>query len=239
MAGRMVPNLLYDAKTILAAHPSIALPLARIRGHGYPFGPGTEMVIEGFPRSGTSFAVSAFELPQARKPVIAHHVHAPAQLIAAARRKVPALVLLREPEGSVLSLAIRKPEIEMRRTLRGYVRFYRPLLPYRDRMVVATFDQVVTDFGEVMKRVNRRFGTSWRPFEHTEQNVRRCLEAIDEYTRPTVREASELERIVARPSDARDRMKGRLLRDYRSQTPEPLRRAAEAIHETFATAAKP
>lgn len=226
----------YELRTIVAQYPAAALPLARLRGRGYPVGPETEVVIEGFPRSGTSFAVSAFEYPQPRKPIVAHHVHSPTQVIAAARRGLPALVLIRDPEDATLSLVIRTPELTIGQALRGYVRFYRPLLPYRDRVVVATFQQVTTDFGAVVRRMNARFGTAWRPFPHTEENVRGVLRAIDEYTRGTA-EKDALERVVARPSAAREEPK-RALRDrYRAGKLRRARERAEELHATFAAPA--
>src|SRR5918999_5771267 len=98
---------LYEAQTIVAQQPLLALPLARLRGHGVPFERDTEIVIEGFPRSANSFAVAAFARAQGRKPKIAHHVHAPAQVIAAARAGIPAIVLIRNPEEAVLEYVIK------------------------------------------------------------------------------------------------------------------------------------
>jgi hypothetical protein len=225
----------YELRTLVAQYPAAAVPLARLRGHGYPVGAETEVVIEGFPRSGTSFAVSAFEYPQVRKPVVAHHVHSPSQVIAAARRGLPALVLIRDPEDATLSLVIRTFELTIGQALRGYVRFYRPLLPYRDRMVVATFQQVTTDFGAVVRRMNARFGTAWRPFPHTDENVRGVLRAIDAYTRGTPEGA--FERVVARPSAAREEPK-RALRDrYRAGRLRRVRERAEELHASFVAAA--
>jgi hypothetical protein len=45
----------------------------------------TQLVIEGFPRSGNTFAVVAFEQAQRQSVRIAHHLHAPAQVMLAAR----------------------------------------------------------------------------------------------------------------------------------------------------------
>lgn len=233
-ARAFLDRALYSAKTIASRYPSIALPLARLRGHGYPFGSETEIVIEGFPRTGTSFAVSAFEMAQPTKPVIAHHVHAPAQLIAAVRAGTPALVLVREPEEATLSLVIRAPQTGVAAALQGYARFHEPLLTHLDGMVVATFSQVVRDFGEVMERVNRRYGTRFRPFEHTEENVRSVLAAIDAYTRPAVAGEQEFERIVARPSHAREALKARLRGQYRLPRLDARRRRAEGLYERFA-----
>ena len=49
---------------------------------------GTEICIEGFPRSGNTFAVYAFELWNPGSQV-AHHLHAPGQFVRALRLSVP------------------------------------------------------------------------------------------------------------------------------------------------------
>lgn len=64
--------------------------------------------------------------------------------------------------------------------LRGYLRFYEPLRPYRGGFVVADFPEVVEGgLGSVIRRLNERFGTSFSEFEATEANVERCLREID------------------------------------------------------------
>ena len=50
---------------------------------------GTQMVIEGFPRSGNTFAVFAFRHAQRRDIRVAHHLHAPAQVIRAVGGECP------------------------------------------------------------------------------------------------------------------------------------------------------
>ena len=72
-------------------------------------GPQTELVIDGYTRSASTFAVYAFQLCQDEPVRLAHHRHAPAQLIAAARRSIPALLLIREPQGAILSQLIQEP----------------------------------------------------------------------------------------------------------------------------------
>src|SRR6266702_5655357 len=91
-------------------YPGLYLPFAR---HKYP-GPSpevissvTEFVIDGYTRSASTFAVYALQLSQDKPVRLAHHLHAPAQLIRAARRGVPALVLIRESQGAILSKLIR------------------------------------------------------------------------------------------------------------------------------------
>jgi hypothetical protein len=235
---RTAVRALYELKTLVAPHPGLALPLARWRarrGHGEAVGPGTELVIEGYPRSGNNFALAAFRLAQGRPVRVAHHTHAPATVMVAVRRSIPALVLIRDPEEAVLEFVIRRPELSPAGALRGYIRFYRPLLPYRGGFVVGAFSEVTTDFGAVIRRVNDRFGTAFAPFEHTEENVRACFRAIEEHYR-AVGTLERFEAVVARPSPERDRMKDALRPIYRARTPDRLRLRARELLETLAPA---
>jgi hypothetical protein len=59
-------RLWWDAKNVVSRYPSVAIPIARRRGHGVVVDAGTDVVIEGYPRSANSFAVAAFDMPQAR-----------------------------------------------------------------------------------------------------------------------------------------------------------------------------
>lgn len=218
----------FEAKTFVAQHPALALPIAR-RRHGVVFGPETQLVIEGYPRTGTSFAVAAFDQAQPTKVQVACHVHAPAQVVAAIRRGVPAMVVVREPEDTALSFVIRHHHVSMAQAIRGYIRFYEPLLRYRDRFVVARFRDVTSDFGACTRRLNERFGTSFAEFEHTEENVAKIFAAIEaDYTRRVAGEA--LERSVARPSEFRAKLKEELKDAYEADALTVLRRRAERVH---------
>jgi hypothetical protein len=165
----------------VSEHPVLYLPFAR---HKYP-GPSpevissqTRLVIDGYTRSATTFAVYAFQLAQDTPVRLAHHLHAPAQLIAAARSGIPALVLIREPQGAVLSQVIREPGVTLPGALISYRRFYTSLIPYLDSFVIGEFEQVTHDFGAVTRRLNQRFGTSFAEFVHTEASKRECFELI-------------------------------------------------------------
>jgi hypothetical protein len=146
-------------------------------------GPDTELVIDGYQRSANTFAVYAFQSAQQQRVRLAHHLHAPAQLIEAARRQIPALVLIRDPEETILSHVMYEPNASFGSALVSYERFYSRLLPYREAFVVGDFHDITTDLGSVIRRVNERFGTSFQEFDTTDENVRRCFELIEE--RPT------------------------------------------------------
>lgn len=150
------------ARTWLSERPALYLPLARRR---YPnhntevIGPDTELVIDGYTRAASTYVVHAFQLAQPKPVRLAHHLHAPAQLIEAARRRLPTLVLVREPDSAVLSQAVREPHVTIRDGLLSYARFHERLLPFRDSFVVADFDEVTRDLRPAVQRLNDRFLT--------------------------------------------------------------------------------
>jgi hypothetical protein len=232
-ARRALSRALYEAKTVVARHPALAMPAARLRGHGVLVRPGTDVLIEGYPRSANSFSVAAFGLAQPGEVEIAHHTHAPAHVIAAVRLGVPALVLIREPEDAVLEFVLIRPSLSVRQALRGYVRFYRALVTDRDGFVVGRFPEVTTDFGDVMRRLNDRFDTGFVPFEHTPANERACFDAMDGYWRGLVGAGEALERRVGRPSAAREAMKEALRPAYDAPSLSGLRAEAERIYRSF------
>jgi hypothetical protein len=233
-ARRLVAGTLYNAKTLLAQFPSIAIPMQRVRGRGEVIGSDTDIVIEGFPRSASTFAVAAFRLAQEpRTMVIAHHTHMPAQVLEAVRRRIPALVLIRGCEDAVISYLIRNPDQPVRPALRGYLRFYEPLLRVRGGFVVGPFEQVIADFGAVIRRVNERFGTRFAPFAHSEPNLARIDREIDVYHRSRWAHGAPLERVIPRPSAHRAALKDEVRRRYLAEAPPEWVERAEVVYRTL------
>ena len=214
--------------------PRIALPVLRARSDErsflQPLRAETRLVIEGFPRTGNTFAVTAFRLSQAAGVPVAHHSHMPAQVLAAVRAGVPVLVLIREPEPTVLSLAIRLPFLTLRQGLRSYVRFYRPLVAVSDRMVLGRFEDMTRDFGGLVRRVNERFGTSFAVYEGGSEAERRVMAVIEEGDARRFGTGESLERSIARPSEVRERLKEQLRDAYRAPGLADARRRAEWVY---------
>jgi hypothetical protein len=230
----LIGRVLYEAKSIAAMYPSVAVPLARRRGagHGTVFDQDTDIVIEGFPRSGNVFAIAAFRHAQDRDVRIANRVHAPGHVVAALDAGLPVMVLIREPEESVLGWVVYKGNISIGQALRAYRRFYAPLVRYRARLVVAPFDEVTSDFGAVIRRVNEQFGTSFAEFDHTGENVHELFRHMVSYV-TAHRGPADAERFLARPSAAREQMKEGLRASYRAPRLARSRRKAEQLFRAF------
>jgi hypothetical protein len=147
-------------------------------------GPDTQAVIDGYTRSANTFAVYAFQLAQPEPVRLAHHLHATAQLMQAATRGLPTLMLIRHPKGAVLSQLVREPDVDLLDALFAYRRFHESLLPYRDAFVVADYREVVDDLGSVIRRMNSRFGTAYGVFEGSPEQLTLCRKLIEQ--RPTM-----------------------------------------------------
>lgn len=188
----------------------------------------TRFVIEGFPRSGNTFAVVAFQQAQREAFGIAHHLHMPAQVMLAARRRIPTLVLARRPADAVLSWAVREPQISLRQAMARYIWFYERVAEYRNAFVVGPFEEVTRDYGAVLERVNARFGTRFVPFDHTEGNVESAFAQIEKVHREKRNRLNEEQ--IARPSPIKAGMKEALRRGLEAPEMERLTAQAEALY---------
>ncbi len=244
-------------RTVGSDHPTVYLPFARRKYPGpspMVIGDDTEAVIDGYTRSATTFAVYAFQLAQ-REPVrLAHHLHAPAQLIEAARRGLPTMMVIRKPKGAVLSQLVREPDIDLLDALYAYRRFHESLLPYRDSFVVADYSEVTRDIGSAIRRLNSRFGTAYGVFDGSPEQLALLGRMIEQ--RPTLSptllgwESGQVSLAEARhfveqvasqataeaawvPSPARDAAKAALQDSWMSPALAPARLRAERAYLTF------
>jgi hypothetical protein len=166
----------------------------------------TAIVIDGFLRSGNTYSVAAFQVANGQELHIGRHLHGGAHILRAVRLRLPTVVLIRRPADAVSSYLVRRPTLTPDDALREYLDFYRTAWPARDGFVVAPFDLVVSDFGAVIDRVNKRFGTSFARFEPDPESERAAVELVEEMNRLECR-GEVVETHVGRPSTEREQHK--------------------------------
>lgn len=200
----LFPRFQSRIKRILAPYPRIFIPVFRLfsseRKRLLLISSQTELVIEGFPRSGNTFAVVAFEFPQTRNVFIAHHLHVEAQVLEGVRRGIPVMVVIRDPLSAISSLVVRHPDIDPNEALKDYIRFYSAIEGLSEKVLMAEFNQITRDFGQVIQRFNDKFSTNFEIFQHSPENVEKVFKIIESINLK-IDEGRETH--VARPSDER------------------------------------
>jgi hypothetical protein len=251
-------RLRHRVRETLSTHPALYLPVARRRYPGPSprvLDPRTEVVIDGYTRSASTFAVYAFQVAQSRPVRVAHHLHAAAQLLAAADRGLPTILVVREPRGAVLSQVVREPGVDLLDALWAYSRFHETLADRRAAFVVTDLTEPGADFGSVVERLNERFGTSYAAYTGSEDQTAWCTRLMGlrhtlspvllgfESGEVTFEEARRHVRTLPAsasadrtwmPSADRDRAKTALAEAWSSPRLAEARARAEAAHAVFA-----
>ena len=241
------PALYYRARTMVREHPLLFLPLSRWRWSRWrskycpdttgpePAAPepvvrDTEIVIEGFPRMANTFAHVAFKMAQTRPVKIGHHTHAPAQIVAAVKMGIPTIAIIREPEQAIVSYLVGDfdPELSIEQSLREYISFYKTILPYKKRLIFAPFEEITSDYGKTIQRVNQKFETSFQEFIHDDQNVEKCFKLIDEGYQMAFGELSEA--VISRPAESREKLTEKIKQEFNSEAFLNLREKAYNLY---------
>lgn len=228
-------RVLRRGRELVGDHPGF-LPLVRWSApepHARRLTSSTELVIEGFPRSGNTFAYWALQLAQGRAVDIASHVHVPAQVKLAVRMGKPTLFVVREPLGCLASNLTSCPHVRFDAILREYAHHHREVLPYAPDVVVGTFEQTTGDLTILLEALNTRFGTSFRPFEASEENVARVFALLEAHYRRVWGDRAN-ERLVPRPSPARHAEKRWLTDQLTSSRYSGLLEEADAAYAALA-----
>jgi hypothetical protein len=189
----------------------------------------TEFVIEGYPRSGNTFAVVAFQKAQSHDIPIAHHLHAAAQIIRGVEKDLPVPVLLRDPDDAVISLKIRHPDLDLKVSCLDYIAFYKAVLPRKDKVVIGLFEDVPSDYGKVIAELNKKFGTEYGIFQHDESAKDAVFEDIKGIQGDNSRKNLE----ISIPTTSKDALKAKVRREYEEQVPQALRDEARRLYTTL------
>ena len=177
--------------------------------------PSTDIVIEGFPRSGNTFGVAAFQYAQPRKLRIARHTHAPAQVLLGIKYGVPVILLKRDPYSCISSLIVRNPDVSLEVAITRYQWFYQSLLRYKEDVVVVDFNELINDYGSAISRVNDKYGKNFKPYHNNELTDAEVFKEVEQMERDDsgggVRETH-----VSRPSNIRQGLSNTLKQEMRS-----------------------
>ena len=153
---------IHDIKERLLSRSYLMFRLKRLKRKRHRFvKEDTKIVIEGYPRSANSLLVDCFIISQEYRVRVASHSHHWGQVIDGVRKGLPVVVTLRNPVDAATSLLLRRTEICDDTAMTGYEVFHRKILPYKDRILFVTFEEVTASPARVVEQINERFGTDY------------------------------------------------------------------------------
>lgn len=131
----------------------------------------TKICIEGYPRSANSYSVRMFKLANNIPPVqICHHSHSIHIVKKAVKFRIPVLVVIRNPIDAITSLCIARKGIKgvsnqnITIHIFEYLDFYSWISKHLDKVVLCSFEDVISNFNLVIAKLNDRFGTEFNAF---------------------------------------------------------------------------
>jgi hypothetical protein len=227
-------EIAYRVRYFVNAYPSLYMPMARYRHRDSDdriVRDNTDLVIEAFGRTGTTFANFAFLSAQRRRVRTVHHTHAAAQVIVAVNMGIPTLVIVRQPEQAALSHMARH-QVSARPTLVAWIRFHRRLLPFRNRIVFCSFDQMTSNFTPVIERMNQKFDAGFDVWQHTKENEAEIFEQIKSRNRGrfSAGQEEQRKRAFALPTEEREALKQQLRRHLQADSLARLRSQANHLY---------
>lgn len=122
----------------------------------------TDLVIEGFPRSGNTYCAETFRLVGGPGFEVVSHVHHVAQVKSSIRRGVPTILVVREPVGCLASYLVAGPHATVRGVLREYIAYHEGLHRQIPSCMVVDFAELTSDVDAAIGRANRLFGMDLR-----------------------------------------------------------------------------
>ncbi len=228
--------LKYHIKLQLEKHPRLFMGVLRVKrfrhwSKVWLVSRHSDITIEGYPRSGNSFARAAFSSVAGEECRIATHVHSYAQILRSVQLGIPTLVLVRPPKDACLSFValtyqihedkmtqakLRQAKSDLMNNLRSYIRFYQETLKVVDGIVLADFFLVTKDYARVLQRLNRRFDRSFPLYHNSPENDAALFKGAGFHLSPDKR---------------RDSIKNYLRQCYDSEELIPLLEAANTMYQ--------
>lgn len=174
-------HFLRRAKYLLGHEPALLPIYLRVTplGTSRQITKFTDLVVEGFPRSGNTFTAFAIEDASAHELTIASHVHQPSQIKLALARGVPTVLVIRDPVSALASYLVYDRRFSASAVIGEYCSYHRELVPYVERLLVCEFEEVTSQMSSVIDRINHRYSLQIPAFDEASPNVERVMAQIE------------------------------------------------------------
>lgn len=219
----------------ISASPLLYCSAARLGRGGYRIvSSATDLVVEGFPRSGNSFAEAAFRASQNENISLSHHTHAAANILRAVQLGKPCYVLIRHPKDACVSLVIQEPQVQsLRLALKEYEKFHRAIKPVIGKICLIPFEVATTDFNGSVQRLNDVYGTSFKTLPE-DAGTDEVMSLVDQISRQRETVADGVEPYSPHASEdtkaARKSLQAKLRSEIEKPEFAPLLKRCEAVY---------
>lgn len=203
-----VKDLKFDFKTFVNKRPFL-YPVYRI----YPkfrqrlVTKNTDICIEGFPRSGNTFAVHTFKYfnPDAQ---VAHHIHAPVQFFQAVKLKIPCLIMVRNPLDTIASVVVVDRSLSIEAALNHYISYYKMLINFKESeyIILADIEIINKMFDQLMSSINKRFNKSFNSVALNMENKAEIANIVKYQNK----KANNPKNLVAIPNKKKEKLKDKI-----------------------------
>ena len=180
-AGQIWRHVLRRVKYLLGHEPALLPVLLRLTplGTSRQLTEFTDLVVEGFPRSGNTFTVFALEDASGHELNIASHVHQPSQVKLALARGIPTVLVIRDPLAALASYLVYDQRFSASEVIKEYCSYHRELVPYVERLLICGFDEVTSQMPSVVDRINQRYSLEISPFNDEPSRVQEVMARIE------------------------------------------------------------
>lgn len=181
-------------RNVISTQPAIYCAIAKLGKKGHRVVTAdTDLVIEGYPRSGNSYVEAAFRLSQPNDIRLAHHTHAAANVLRAVQLNKPCYVLIRAPEDACVSLVIQEPDNQdLYMALKEYQSFHQAIKKVADKICLVPFEVATKNFNAGIAHLNDRYSTEFALLDESLDRDE-VMEQVDQLsrTRNTVKDGVE------------------------------------------------
>jgi len=118
------------------------------------------LIIEGYPRSANSFIEALIyfnnrDLLYENK--ISSHTHSISSLKFGIKKKIPIIVVLRDPIDSISSLKIRRSNLPIEMLIFRYIYFYKFVHKNLKKFMILEFNEYTKEYSQTLKKINKFF----------------------------------------------------------------------------------
>lgn len=157
--SKFLERIRFSIKDLIINRESLYLPYSRFKSPYFTVNKNSDITIEGFMRSGNTYAYHQF-IDVNKNLNIAHHRHSNAQITFSIRNKIPTLLLIRNPIDVLVSTYIfLHKRVPIKQIAKSWIKFHLPLISLKDKMVISDFNNTINNFGNSIEEVNNLYQT--------------------------------------------------------------------------------